>query len=318
MHKVFEKKSFLAYLLCTILFFLFSYKLFSTTHFYVDKREFLVFNSLFNTSDSNNAILRIVSLVLFFISLVNVFNLLKQKDFSLRFELFAIYAMLIHGIIALSFKHSILDFIHLFYISLLILQLGKLNRVNRTVGDFFNIGLIYGLFLIATSSLVIYIPILILCVNVFGKSGFKDLWSLIFGLIAPIYIVFSVLYLTDANAIVAEIIHSFRLFKYQLATYWMYLPLVLVILNAISAAPLITNFNINSRKLFTIIFSLMILYSILSVNIVFGQTKLILSLVSVGALYVSIFINGYRNEKVKNLLLVLGFLWAIINTFVIK
>lgn len=318
MYKLLEKKSFLAYILCSILLLLFCYRLFYSDTFYFERDELKLLSFIFNLDESKISILKGCSVGLFLITLVNFFNLLHQKDFSVRFELIAVYAVLVHGIIALNYRLSFVDFVSLLYVSILLLQLSQVNKITQTVNSFFTIGLVFGLFAVFSTNVLFYIPVLILSVNIFGKNGFKDLGGLILGLIAPIYILYSIYYLTDSNQLMLDTANSIRQFKYQLAYKWYYIPPVLVLLNVLSAVPLIANFNINSRKLFTIIFSIFLSNAICLISFQFGHSKLVLSLLSIGALYFSIYIGGSRNVRVKNILLILGLIWVIFNTFVIQ
>jgi hypothetical protein len=249
---------------------------------------------------------------------VNFYILFAHKDITIKNELIIVFSIIVHGFIAINYAISIVDFLNGFYLSIFLIQLSNLNRLHQTTGKFFNVGLLFGSAILININFIIFFPVVFLSLNVFGKNGFKDLGGLIVGFCAPIYILFTIVYVTDSMHLIHKMLESIAMFRFQLATNWYLVPIGITVLNGLASFPHISNQNITSRKLFTILFGVFIVVVLASVNIVFNQSKFLLTLLTVGAIYMSMFIINDQNKRIKNLIIILGILWAIIDTFVLR
>lgn len=316
MYKLFEKNSIIAYLICLGLYVLYGVRLFTTQNFYVDKSEFVILDSIFQINEKNVFLYKFLSFTLFGIVLVLMYNLAVRRDLTLKNELIAVAVVLIFGVHALLFSSSLSSFILIFFFTSILTSLVNTPKKSQTVDSIYYIGVLYGMTTLLSPNTIVLLPLLLICINQFGKNGMRDIGGLLLGLCTPIYILITYLYLTDNFHLISRWIGQFHAYKFQFPTAIQYLPIAISIISGVLAMPYIANFNINTRKLYTVIFGALVLLSISAVFLKFNHLKYILALMFVGSLYFSIYLSHIRNKRLRELLLIVGIVSAIINTFV--
>lgn len=315
MHRLFEKNSPIIYVLCLLLTILFGIKLFNRCPFLSSDQSIFIIRS-FTSEDSSKILLsKVISFCIWIYMLFGVFGLYSQKDINIRNASLPIYTILIFGISALSFEISLSDFIFVGYVFILILQLYKIRKESKTTNNFHGMGLALGISCLISIHMIVIIPIMFFVWGNFGKSGIKDLLALIIGILIPIYTLAAYSYLADEPQIWSHYFTAISLFEYSLPKKYEYLALVICFIGTIKSLPYTQNFNINTRKIYTILTVVFFLYFGLSLCLRVEGSSLIFCVMFISSLFLHIYISQTRNKKLQNILLAIGLIWSFLSTF---
>lgn len=239
------------------------------------------------------------------IKLDNIFNLIPTILFFF------------HIILCLNFKIILSDIFILLFVFVLLLLFEKTLKLKNITSYFFTIGVLSSIFIILTVKSLFLLPVIFLAVNIFGKNGLKDLLAFLLGFVTIIYLVFGLSYITNSSHLFLEYFLQFKNIKISLDFGLYYLIIILTIIEWLISVGYINNFNINNRKLYTVVFSMLVISAFVLILTKYLDSYNLLFFANIGTMYSSAFIFTTRNKKIKNSLLILVILWSIINTFVI-
>jgi hypothetical protein len=315
MYKQFDRQTPIAYTITISLFGVFCWKFFAGNSFVIDAPAHVFLDSVFSNS-RNVLVYKIISIFLHLFSLINIYSLFQNKDSSIQNSILAIFLLIVQSIFVLSFSCTISDFIVMFYLTLLGKQMQYANHLNITANHFFTVGLGFGVFLILTPALLIFILIMIFIINIFGKNGFRDLFAFLLGFAVPVCIWIANLHLMGDLIVLHNYKQSLTNFQTQLPSSTQTILLSIGIVHGLLAQSFIANFNISTRKNFSMYSIILFLLILFNSGLVFGSSKLFLPLLTVSSLFFMIFIKGIRNIKLKDFVILFGIIWAIFNTFI--
>jgi len=315
MYKQFDRQTPIAYTIIIALFGLFCWKFFAGNSFVLDSSSHSFLDSLFSNSPTI-FLYKIISIFLYLFSLINIYSLFQNKDSSIQNSVLTIFLVIVQGIFVLSFSCTISDFLVMFYLTLLGKQMQYANHLHMTANHFFTVGLGFAIFLMLTPALLIFILMIIFVINIFGKNGFRDLFAFLLGFVVPIYIWITSLYLMGDLVELNNYKHSLSRFQAELPSSFQTIILSVGVVHGLLAQSFIANFNISTRKNFSM-YSIVLLFLILfSSGLIFGFSKLFLPLLTTSSLFFLIFLKGIRNKKFKDFIILFGIIWAIFNTFI--
>ena len=315
MYKQFDRQTPIAYTITITLFGVFCWKFFAGNNYVIDAPGHVFLDWVF--SNSNNVLVsKIISIFLYLFSLINIYSLFQNKDSSIQNSILAIFLLIVQSIFVLSFSCTISDFLVMFYLTMLGKQMQYANHLNVTANHFFAVGLGFGVFLILTPALLIFILMIIFVINIFGKNGFRDLFAFLLGFVVPVYIWITSLYLMGDLTALHNYQQSLTNFRTQLPSSTQTILLSIGILHGLLAQSFIANFNISTRKNFSMYSIILFLLILFNSGLVFGFSKLFLPLLTVSSLFFMIFLKGIRNNKMKDFVILFGIVWAIFNTFI--
>lgn len=313
MYRLFEKKSIVAYGLFVFLLVILGIQIFKGDSYRNNLSESFIFSLFYNVN------LKIIHLLSFFtISLIVLFQGFIYRGLSYSGKGVLVYQtiLLINLIIGLSFEYSLTSVFEIVFLFFYFLFFLNSNKEKKTSSLFFGIGVIFGLSLFISLNQLLFFPILLFSINIYEKNGVSDFFAFLIGLIVPIYIIVSFFYLTDRLDFVIEKVSFIKLFHYDLVRRIQIVGVILIIIKVVAAFPIIPSYNIQTRKFYTVLLG--ILFMILPFYILFSynQNKPFLTFFMIGSLYLSSFITAVKKNNLKNLILISGFLLAIILTFV--
>lgn len=316
MYKLFEKKTLFAYILLFLLFGLLGFHIFQHDYQSLIARDSFIFTFIIKPSSANihwvQLLVFIVFLVMFYL-LTIVFN---QLSFTSK-NLLAIQSIfLINSILALYFENDLISIFELFFVLLYLMFFVISDKKAQTTSLFFNIGFIFGVSIFLSLKLLLLLPILLFSANIYGKNGFGDLFSFIFGLMVPIYIVSTFLYLSDKLILISLYSDSIIQLQYDMIRGKEIILFSLISLFAFMAFPAIPTFNINTRKLYTILLSMFFILVPFYIFLSFRENKSYLILSLIGTLYLSAFLSTSKKYKLKSFILFSGFVMAILVTII--
>jgi len=316
MYKQFEKNTIFSYVFIILLYVLLGIKLFKASHYQSNFTESVLLGQIFNFQNlSLNFNLSLQFLIIFILGLSQYF-IYKNLSFSGRSTLVYQVIFLINTIIALSFDYNFMDIVQLSFVTLFFTTLARTNKEQQTTSMFFDIGFFYGLSLLISMKLLLLLPVMIFSINIFGKNSFRDFWGFLFGLLVPIYLFVTYLYFIDQEQWMLIYLKSMHFFNYEFIHRIEIIAIILIVIKGISAFSVVASYNINTRKFYTVLLSMYLILILFYVFFEYNHSKSFLSLFFIGALYMSALYSSFRKGRMKNILLISGFLLAIIVTFV--
>lgn len=316
MYKLFEKRSLFAYIVLFLLFGILATNIFQCDYKALVFDDSFIFKNILKIQNWSNLIIQFLVFLLFVIFVFLIMMICKHFSFTGKNILIIQVLFIVNCIFALYFENSLTSIIELLFVLLFLLFFVNSDKKTQTVNLFFNIGFTFGISLFISLKLLIFLPILFFSANIYGKNGFYDLFSFLFGLIVPLYLIYSYLYLTDNQQFFYQYLNSINKLKYDIIHGKEILIFCQFILCAFMTLPVIANFNINTRKLYTVLLSMFFILTPFYIFLSFGEEKSYLILSLIATLYLSAFISTSRNIKLKNIILFSGFIMAIVVTFI--
>lgn len=317
MYKLFEKKSIIAYLIIVILLGIIGLQIFQSNEYQTTNSDSFLINHILRFDRLNLIACKSILLLLFLILTIAISYLCSRFSYIGKSSLIVIVLFLTNCIFALHFENNLISILELCLIVILFLFFNDTEVKNHTANFFFNLGFIFGISLFLSMKFLIFVPIMLFSINIYGKNGFSDFFRFVFGLLIPIYIFISYLYLTDSLNFIHNYINTIRHIQYDIAKGTEMIIYAGFAISLILAFPFVTTFNINTRKLYTIILSLYFILFPFNFFLSLSENKSYLTLAFIATLYFSAFTICIRNYRTKNFIVFTSILIAIVSAFFI-
>ena len=316
MYKLFEKESFVAYLIYVLLLGLLAVQIVLNSPFdNTNVDSFLlgyVFHLDFASSYLSKAFLFLVVLLTSFLN----YRLLRETSFYSKSSTLFLSIITINLIVAFIYPYTFSNIVFLLYFSLCANFLYRSHSQGTTVSLYFKLGFWTGIASLIVLESIFLIPALIFSVFVYGDYGLRDFVSLIFGILVSWFIGASFLLFADKLELMYSFFGNIRNIDYDFLTGYEWIILVILLVSSVFAIPIVPNANIRTRKLYTFLLFVFLTVVPLYVFLSIGEIKMNLVLMVLASYYFIPYYMQIRGAKMKGFLLFSGIVMAIIATFV--
>jgi hypothetical protein len=235
--------------------------------------------------------LGIIYVCYFLISFAVQIKIAKSFDFFTLF-LFLCFVSILSHYLNLSMSFFILFFVvYLMRTNILILYSATPNEVSL-----FSLGFMVGLYLLFDLSVIYYIPVFFIVLSKFVIHKVKVFFSLFFGVLTPIYLLFSLVYLFDIPFDFEEIQESVF---FHLNTHVWQLKIVFSLISLIFLVVLqnrMQYFNIKERNIFSLIASILLVNVFINFLGFYPQRTYIIILAMILSIYLKLYFEFLKKE----------------------